>query len=1149
MAKASPATSDHLSERHTLFGMPEGYYSLFLKEMVRGKGRPLLHIAADDMRMEHLAEALHFFAPDVELLRFPAWDCLPYDRISPTQDISGERLKTLYLLSQNPRPRIILTTVGAAMQRVIPQEHLKTAAYRAKIGDDLDLPRLQSFLAGNGYHRTETVREAGEYAQRGGLIDIFPAGSAEPFRIDCFGDTIEKIRAFDPLTQLTTGEKKSFDLYTVSEVFLTPQTIESFRSKYRALFGAIRSEDALYDAISEGRRYAGMEHWLPFYYERLETIFDYVPDALVTFDHQTDQARAMRLQQIEDLYQARISLLKAEEKGHPQYRPVPLDALYLPTAEWNHLLTRHPVTEFSPFAPTEGQKDAGAKKSRDFGDIRAQAGVDLYAAIKGHLDRLSKSGKKTLIAAYSTGAADRLKHLLAEQGLHGIKDIASFPDLKNNAIAVAVLGLEHGFETEHLAVLTEQDLLGDRLTRTTRKKKKSDAFLFEISQLHEGDYIVHAEHGVGQFEKLETVVVDGVPHDCLKLIYAGGDKLFVPVENLDVLSRYGSAEAGAVLDKLGGTAWQARRARVKRDLLALAEELLKIAARRVLRHTEPIHKPAAYEKFCAGFPYPETEDQQKAIEDVIDDLEKDQAMDRLVCGDVGFGKTEVALRATAIVAQTGYQVALIAPTTLLARQHCQTFQKRFQGSGMNIALLSRMVSTKEADRVKEDLSAGKVNIIIGTHSLLSEKIQFKNLALLIVDEEQKFGVKQKERLKQIKENVHVLTLTATPIPRTLQMALTGVRELSLITTAPIDRLAVKTFILPYDPVVIRDALMREHYRGGQSFYVCPRIADIAELEKDLRALVPELKIVVAHGQMSAEEMEDRMSAFYEGAFDILLSTNIVESGLDIPNANTMIIHRSEMFGLAQLYQLRGRIGRSKQRAYAYLTFETNKKLTKSAEQRLHAIEQLNTLGAGFQLASHDLDIRGAGNLLGEEQSGHIREIGIELYQQMLEEAVATVREGGSAEPLEHFAPHINLGMPVLIPDTYIPDLDLRLSIYRRIADLNDKTEIDAYAAELIDRFGPLPSDVENLLQLVEIKQLCRLAGVERIEAGPKGAVAALHATSKIDLPKLVQYIQKQAGTVKIRKEDQKLVYMRAWDELPQRVRGVHKILKELIALV
>jgi transcription-repair coupling factor (superfamily II helicase) len=1145
MSQKSPAVAPRASERYTLFGVPEGYDSVFLGKLAKQTASPVIHVSADDLRFEQMYEALRFFAPDVEVLRFPAWDCLPYDRISPTSDVVGERLKTLSsLLHRNsPKPLIILTTVSAIIQRLPARTLLLNSALSFKIGEKLDMKKLQDFLVANGYHRTETVREAGEYALRGGLIDIFPAGAPEPLRVDCFGDDIEHIRSFDALSQRTLEDKKELSLYPVSEVLLTSAAIESFRGKYRELFGAVRKEDALYESVSEGRKYAGMEHWLPLYYSHLETLFDYVPAATLTLDHQADQARDMRLQQIEDLYQARISMLQVElkDKDKPvQYRPVPVEQLYLPQGEWLKKISNYPVIDLSPFSPPPGQKDAGGKKGRDFGDIRAQTSIDLYAVIREHIEALTGAGKKVLLAAYSAGARDRLQHLLEEQGLYSSKKYE-----------LAILGLEHGFETADMAVLTEQDLLGDRLSRTTKKKKKSDAFLFEISQLHEGDFVVHEDHGIGQFEKLETVIVDNIPHDCLKLIYAGGDKLFVPVENLDVLSRYGSAEAGAVLDKLGGAAWQARKARVKRDLLALANELMKIAAARVLRHTDPIQLQSdTYEKFCAGFPYPETEDQQKAIEDALGDLDRDQAMDRLVCGDVGFGKTEVALRAAAVAALTGHQVALIAPTTLLARQHHQTFTRRFHGFPVKIGLLSRFVSAKEAEQNRIDLEKGSLNIIIGTHALLSEKIRFSNLALLIVDEEQKFGVKQKERLKKLKENVHVLTLTATPIPRTLQMALSGVRELSLITTAPIDRLAVKTFVLPYDPVVIRDALMREHYRGGQSFYVCPRISDMEELEKDLRTLVPELKIVAAHGQMSADEIEEKMSAFYEGAFDVLLSTNIVESGLDIPNANTMVIHRSEMFGLAQLYQLRGRIGRAKQRAYAYLTYEPQKKLTAAATQRLHAIEQLDSLGAGFQLASHDLDIRGAGNLLGEEQSGHIREIGVELYQEMLEEAVAAAREGGKAElSADHWSPHINLGMPVLIPDGYIPDLNLRLSIYRRIAELGDKNEIESFAAELIDRFGPLPDDVENLLKLVEIKQLCRLAGVARIDAGPKGGLLAFHPSTKINISKLVQYIGKHPGTVKLRPEDQKLVYVKAWEDLGQRLRGAHRALKELTELL
>lgn len=1141
MTQDSPKNLPGDIQRYTLFGVPAGYDSLFLTRQAKASGDVRLHVAADDARFEELSEGLRFFAAGAEVLRFPAWDCLPYDRVSPTAEVVGERLRTLSRLMHRraDRPLIVLTTVAALTQRLPPRAALENAVFSAKRGETLDIQKLQAFLTANGYHRTETVREAGEYALRGSLIDVFPSGAPEPLRLDLFGDEIESLRSFDALSQRTTGDAAGLTLYPVSEVLLHEGTIRTFRTKYRDAFGAVREEDSLYESVSNGRKYAGMEHWLPFFYDRTETLLDYMPGASVTLDYQAEQARAARWQQVEDLYQARRSIMQSEQKNQSAlYRPVPLNSLYVPNEEWHRMLAPHEVADLVPFPPAPGQRDGGGRKGRDFGDIRAQDNAQLYNAVRDHIRDL---GRQTIIAAYSEGSKERLRHIFRQHGL----DIQDDENLR-----LEIFGLESGFETEGLAVISEQDILGDRLARVIRKKKKSDAFVFEISQLNEGDYVVHEEHGVGQFEKLETVVVMGVPHDCLKLIYAGGDKLFVPVENLDVLSRYGSAEAGAVLDKLGGSAWQARKARVKRDLLALANELLKVAAARVLRHAEPLAiDENLYDKFAAGFPYPETEDQEKAINDVIGDLEKDQAMDRLVCGDVGFGKTEVGLRAAAVAALAGYQVAVIAPTTLLARQHYQTFAKRFTGLPVKVGLLSRFVTGKEAARTRAGAASGDVNILVGTHALFGEKIKFSNLGLLIVDEEQKFGVKQKERIKNLKENIHVLTLTATPIPRTLQMALSGVRELSLITTAPLDRLAVKTFVLPFDPVVIRDALMREHYRGGQSFYVCPRITDLVDLEKDLRTLVPELKIVVAHGQMGPEEIEEKMSAFYEGAFDILLSTNIVESGLDIPNANTMIIHRAEMFGLSQLYQLRGRVGRSKQRAYAYLTFDAQKKLTKSAEQRLHAIEQLDSLGAGFQLASHDLDIRGAGNLLGEEQSGHIKEIGVELYQQMLEEAVAAAKSGGDMSVEEHWSPHINLGMPVLIPENYIEDLNLRLSIYRRIADLADKQEIEAFAAELIDRFGPLPGDVENLLDLVEIKQLCRKAGVSKVEAGPKGGLLSFHPATRIDLQKLVRYIQSQTGTAKIRPEDQKLVFMRAWDDLGQRMRGVRKILQELLGLL
>jgi transcription-repair coupling factor (superfamily II helicase) len=649
---------------------------------------------------------------------------------------------------------------------------------------------------------------------------------------------------------------------------------------------------------------------------------------------------------------------------------------------------------------------------------------------------------------------------------------------------------------------------------------------------------------------LETLKAGGVLHDCLKLVYAGDDKLFVPVENIEVLSRFGSDEGFNQLDKLGGAGWQARKAKVKKDLMIMAEGLLAIAAQRQLQTAEPlIIDKDSYDLFAMKFPYQETDDQLKSINDVVSDLGSGQPMDRLVCGDVGFGKTEVALRAAYVAAMSGVQVAVVVPTTLLARQHFQNFFNRFQGTGLRVEQLSRLVTAKDAKATHEGLENGTVNIVVGTHALFAKNMKFAQLGLVIVDEEQRFGVKQKERLKEIKADVHVLTLSATPIPRTLQMSLTGVKDMSLITTPPVDRLAIRTFVLPFDPLVIREAILREHYRGGQTFYVCPRIGDMEDVEKLLAELVPEVKVVAAHGQMSPTELEDRMTAFYEGQYDVLLATNIIESGIDIPRANTMVVHRSDMFGLAQLYQIRGRIGRSKVRAYAYLTYEPQNKLTAQAQKRLEVIETLDTLGAGFQLASHDMDIRGAGNLLGEEQSGHIKEVGVELYQQMLEEAVAAARAGVDFDEIvsEQWSPTINLGTSVLIPEAYVEDLGIRMSLYRRLADLETNNDVESFAAELIDRFGKIPDEVENLLDIVRIKQMCRMAHVDKVEAGPKGAVIGFHKDAPPNLPKLLVWLNEARGTVKLR-ADQKLVAVRSWDSVPQRVKGVQSLMKELAAL-
>ncbi|HJS41041.1 MAG TPA: transcription-repair coupling factor, partial [Sphingomicrobium sp.] len=683
--------------------------------------------------------------------------------------------------------------------------------------------------------------------------------------------------------------------------------------------------------------------------------------------------------------------------------------------------------------------------------------------------------------------------------------------------------------------------------RRKKRRKSADAFLAELAALTPGDLVVHADHGIARYEGLTSIQVGKAPHDCVALEYAGGDKLYVPVENIDVLSRYGGAGDTASLDRLGGEAWQRRKARMKERIREIAAELINTAAIRATRPGQIAEADPALPEFINRFPYEETDDQDRAIEEVLADLSAGRPMDRLVCGDVGFGKTEVALRAAFVAAMAGYQVALVCPTTLLARQHFRNFVERFQGFPIEIGRLSRLVPAAEARKTKEGLEKGKVDIVIGTHALLAKSIKFKKLGLVIVDEEQHFGVAHKERLKALRADVHVLTLTATPIPRTLQMAMSGLRELSVIQTPPVDRLAVRTYVTPWDPVVIREALLREHYRGGQSFFVVPRIADLPDMEEWLREEVPEVKAVTAHGQMSASEVEERMSAFYDRKYDVLLSTTIVESGLDIPSANTLVVHRADRFGLAQLYQLRGRVGRSKARAYAYLTTAPDRQMTEGAEKRLQVLAGLDSLGAGFQLASHDLDIRGAGNLLGDEQSGHIKEVGFELYQSMLEEAILEQKSGG-LERREEFSPQISVDAPILIPDHYVPDLDLRMGLYRRLGELDDREGVEAFAAELIDRFGPLPPETQNLLQIVETKINCRAASIAKLDVGAKGAVVTFIGSGFPDLAGLLAYIERLKGAAKLR-PDSKLVVSRDWPSSDARLNGALQLSRGLARVI
>jgi len=1136
----------------TVGGAPEGFDARLLAEHLAKSAAPVIHIARDDTRMDETRTALRFFAPDMPVFTFPAWDCLPYDRISPNADISAIRMAALAMLAAGfSKPFIMLTTVAAATQRVPARDIMAKSSFTATVGKQIDEAALRNFFVRMGFTQAPTVMEPGDYAIRGGLIDVFPPGDSGPVRLDLFGDVLDGVRRFDVESQRTVEKLSRIELAPVSEVILDAASIERFRSNYRHEFGSAGTDDPLYESISAGRKYQGVEHWTPYFHTHLETLFDYIPDATVFLDDRTTQARLARWDAIADQYEARKQALASKSRMDSVYKPCPPEFLYLDDTAFEQAVAGHKLCQLNPLPQSTGPNviNAGGRIGRNFAPERQQEKLNLFGALADHIKVKRETGH-VLIASFSKGARERLAGLLHDHETLGAVNIGNWSDIsaKKGGVSLAVWPLEHGFEAKGLTVISEQDVLGDRLIRTGRRKRKAENFLTEATSLTPGDLVVHLDHGVGRYKGLETVTAAGAPHDCILLEYANNDRLFIPVENIELLSRYGHEEG--ILDRLGGGAWQAKKAKLKERIREIADKLIRIAAERMLRKGQVLQPPADHwESFCARFPYTETEDQLNAIEDVLDDMASGRPMDRLICGDVGFGKTEVALRAAYVAASAGMQVAVIAPTTLLARQHAKSFQERFRNTGIRVKQLSRFVTAKDATLTKQAMADGAVEIVVGTHALLAKNIRFSNLGLLVIDEEQHFGVNHKERLKQMRSDVHVLTLTATPIPRTLQMSLSGVRELSIIGTPPVDRLAIRTYVSEFDSVTIREALLREHYRGGQSFYVVPRIKDLPDIEQFLKDQLPELTYVVANGQMPAGELDDRMNAFYDGKYDVLLATTIVESGLDIPTANTMIIHRADMFGLSQLYQIRGRVGRSKTRAYAYLTTRPRQRLTKTAQKRLRVLGSLDSLGAGFMLASQDMDIRGAGNLLGDEQSGQVREVGFELYQEMLEEAIAKMKAGemeGLSDAGGHWSLQINLGVPVLIPADYVTDLDVRLGLYRRLSSLAKKVELEGFAAELIDRFGALPDEVNMLLRIVRIKGMCRAAGIAKLDGGPKGVVLQFHNNKFARPEALVAFLQDQRGTAKVK--GNKIVVHRDWPNDDKKVKGAYIIARDLAVL-
>lgn len=1145
---------------YTVSSVPEGYDAFLIDRLAKHATSDMLYIVSDGNELARVGDLLEFIAPQLKVLRFPAWDTVPYDRVSPNVSIVSQRIETLSELVMKPtskQTRVVIASVGAVLQKLPPAKIFRNSFKEICVGKKLDFNDFLHYAAINGYNRVAQVMEPGEYAVRGDIIDIFPVGTNEPLRVDLFDDEVEHIRTFDVMSQRTSGEVKSYCFKVMSEAILDANTIKTFRSKYREAFGAVFKDDEIYEAISAGRKYMGMENWLPFFYEdTLPTLFGYLPSAYVICGKNIEEAAKAKAESIADYYKARLEALDIKSMTEVDiYRPVNPELLYLCSEQFDNVLKTRKLVVFSQMSIPSDDKviNVGVIPSRDFSFNKTINAGKVYEELKNYLTEYKKL--KRIIFAYSEGSRERLFSLMNEYGISDVTFAENWNEAVNkvkNKIVLVVGNLPHGFKNEEWCLISEQDILGERRHRRIGKKVTSKDFIADVSSLSVGELVVHIEHGIGKFLGLENITAGGAPHDCLKILYANDAKLFVPVENIDVISRYGVEDDNIQLDVIGGAAWQAKKAKVKQRIRDIAEKLIRIAAERQLKKADVFMPPQGlYDEFCSKFPYSETDDQLNAITEVLQDLNCGIPMDRLVCGDVGFGKTEVALRAAFAVASSGAQVALIVPTTLLARQHYYNFKKRLEGFPVRVKMLSRLVTPKEAEETKNGLADGAIEIVIGTHALLAKDIKFCNLGLLIIDEEQHFGVAHKEKLKQFKSDVHVLTLTATPIPRTLQLSLTGVKQLSIIATPPVDRLAARTFVMPFDGVMIKEAIYREKYRGGQVFFVCPRVSDIFGVEKALCELVPDIRITVAHGQMPVKQLENVMNDFADGKADVLLSTTIIESGIDMPSVNTMIVYRADMFGLAQLYQLRGRIGRGKIRGYCYFTVPKQKHLKPIAERRLNILQALDTLGAGFSLASHDMDIRGSGNILGEEQSGHIKEVGIALYEHMLEEEIRKLKSGEfNSEKLtqEEWSPQITTGIPIMIPETYVRDLGVRLGLYKRIGEISDKVGLTDMREELIDRFGKLPDEVDNLLKTVEIKILCKKANIDKIDAGAKGVLLAFRNNTFAAPDKLLDLVVRSFGAIKLR-PDQKLFVERNLESYVTRVETIKNLVMRIYGLL
>lgn len=1146
---------DAASKSQTLHQGIRGLEPFFVAHKAFSKSPLCVYILTDDTKLDLTAETLRFLNPTKTIHIFHAWDVVPYDRASPNKELMAERAQVLEMLSSGIADHsILLTTITALTQKIPPLGGINTLTPILRSGDTLDLDTLQNQLQVKGYRRVNVVREPGEYSIRGSIIDIFPAGESDPYRLDLFGDVIEFIKRFDPTTQRSGNTIDQLSLGNTSELLLSEENVKNFRQNFVELFGSNATKSDLYQAISASQSTIGMEHLIPLFYEELQTVFDLLPsESIIFLDEQWQASLDARSDLIQTHFKARLPDSLTTKADINSYFAVPPTLMFLSTETFKEKIDQFSHFTFDRFQP-DASKESHFKEgiltlTPKFSDKKDSE--HLHQNVGNYIRSKNAQNKTVILAVTSSSAETSLIQGLKAQNLSPVLAPTISMIDASHELYICPLSLEQGFETATHVFLTEEDIFGEKQSRPYKRKKKASLFIKTFQSLSVGDYVVHRDHGIGKYDGLITLMINDLPHDCLCVIYSNDDKIFVPVENLEVLTRYGSDDTAVQLDRLGIASWQTRKAKVKKNLLAIANHLVKIAAERKAQQGPICHPMSGlYDVFCGKFPYVETDDQMRAIEDCLSDLESGTPMDRLICGDVGFGKTEVAMRAAAVVALQGYQVALIAPTTLLAHQHNKNFQTRFDGFALKVEHLSRLTPKSAVPLIHKEIEAGRTSIVIGTHSIFSDSIKFNNLGLVIIDEEQHFGVKQKEKLKKLYPNVHVLTLSATPIPRTLQLSLSGVRDLSIIATPPVDRMAVNTFVLPFDDLIIKEALMREKFRQGQSFYVSPRIEYLTALYEKLQTLTPELKIAVAHGQMPPKHLEKIMLSFHNQEYDVLLATNIIESGLDIPRVNTIIIDRSDLFGLSQLYQLRGRVGRSKTRAYAYLTIPAQKLLSDKSLKRLEVMQTLDTLGAGFQLASYDMDIRGAGNILGEEQSGHIREVGVELYQQLLEEAVNEIQHADSPnnQAFEQWTPQLNLNLPVLIPDSYVTDLSSRLELYQRIAQIQEVDEIEDLHAELLDRYGQIPEAFLNLLSIIDLKVLSKKAHIDKVDVGQKGVVISFYKNLFPSPEKLIHHIQSHHGIMRLR-QDHKLVVITNWLTHEDKMKGLRQILSSLRSLV